>query len=74
MAVLRDNYEAAANLMPAAEKDELLHNGYKDWPIFKEFRKSQQFLEAYQKVYGKPFVIQTTVSAVPTGETAGEKR
>ncbi len=73
VAVLRDDYEAAAKIMPAAEKDEMLHGGYMDWPIFKEFRKSQQFLDAYQRIYGKPFVIQTTASANPAADTAGGK-
>jgi hypothetical protein len=73
-AVLRDDFETAAQLMPAAEKDDLLHGGYKDWPIFKEFRKSKQFLEAYQRVYGKPFVIETTTSANPIGESPDRKQ
>ena len=74
VSVLRDDFEAATKLMPSAEKDETLHGGYKDWPIFKEFRKSQLFLETYQQIYGKPFVIQTTASANPAGEIAVVKQ
>ena len=28
---------------------------YKDWPLFKEYRKSEEFLEAFEEVFGEPF-------------------
>jgi len=29
---------------------------YMHWPIFKEFRKTNQFLEAYENIFGVKFV------------------
>ena len=53
VAVLRDEFKAAAGLMKLVSiGDELKANDYRDWPLFKEFRKSQEFIETYQSIYG----------------------
>ena len=36
--------------------DENLIESYQEWPIFKEFRKSDIFLKTYNKIYKKEFV------------------
>ena len=28
---------------------------YRDWPIFKNYRQSTQFLASYESVFGEPF-------------------
>jgi hypothetical protein len=50
--VLKENYDNAANLMHQIGKEgELVRDfGYAKWPIFREFRKTAQFLEAYEKI------------------------
>ncbi len=53
VAVLRDDFQAAASLMKLVSIGEQLKaNDYRDWPLFKEFRKSQIFIDAYQSIYG----------------------
>ncbi|MBU3640432.1 hypothetical protein [Polynucleobacter sp. Fuers-14] len=31
---------------------------YEDWPIFREFRSTPEFLEVYQEVFSEPFAIE----------------
>jgi hypothetical protein len=51
--VLRDDFKAAAGLMKlVAIGKQLKANDYRDWPLFKEFRKSQIFIDTYQSIYG----------------------
>ena len=53
VAVLREDFKAAAGLMKVVSMSKQLKaNDYRDWPIFKEFRKSQEFIETYQSIYG----------------------
>jgi hypothetical protein len=57
VAVLADEFERAAGMMKAiAAADLLRKNDYRDWPLFKEFRKSQAFLDAYQNIYGHQLI------------------
>ncbi len=53
VAVLKDDFERAAKLMRSVAAADLLpKTAYRDWPLFKEFRKSQAFLETYRSIYG----------------------
>jgi len=31
---------------------------YQEWPVFKEFRKSEEFGQAYKDVFGEEFKLQ----------------
>lgn len=59
-AVLTDRYGEAAEVMERiGKKGELLHEpSYHEWPLFHEFRKTEEFLTAYEKIYGHPFAVQ----------------
>ncbi len=59
--VLRDNSQEAAKLVRkiGAESEYVSEKAYKIWPIFKEFRKSQEFLDAFEAVFGKKFDLET---------------
>jgi hypothetical protein len=56
VAILRDDLEAAVSLMrkigdgPLVPKD-----AYKQWPIFKQFRKTNEFRSAYKNIFGEEF-------------------
>ena len=57
--VLRDHFQEASSLM------RLIGNNrepgkfeYREWPLFKEFRKSSEFAEAYKEVFGEEFTLQ----------------
>ncbi len=60
VAVLREEYDEAANLMSQIGKEgEIVTcSGYVDWPIFREFRKTIQFRDTFQQVFGVPFEIE----------------
>ena len=56
VAILKDDFEAAVTLMrkigvgPLVPKD-----SYRQWPIFKQFRKSTEFRSAYKNIFGEDF-------------------
>jgi hypothetical protein len=55
-AVLRGDYNAAAAIMKKMGPDGAIKaNGYREWPLFQEFRKSDAFTSAYQEVFGCAF-------------------
>ncbi len=63
VAVLLDDFGSAVHWMRQIGADgEMRESDYKDWPVFKEFRKSGEFLQAFQEVFGKPFSQIQTVS------------
>ncbi|NMH26560.1 hypothetical protein [Flavobacterium silvaticum] len=59
-AILEDDYEEAKKMMlKIGSLDELVNKyAYKNWPLFKDFRKSKEFLDAYQTIYGEDFVFE----------------
>jgi hypothetical protein len=54
-AVLQDDFENAGMLMVKVGSD-LTKLSYIDWPIFKDFRTTVQFAEAYKKIFGTDFL------------------
>lgn len=55
--VLLNDFEEAKNIMLRIgnDKETIPKNAYKQWPLFKEFRKSHEFLETYEKIYEESF-------------------
>jgi hypothetical protein len=67
VAVLRDEFAAAAALMRKVGRDgEMKREYYEEWPVFREFRKSEPFAQAYEAVFGVKFSVQE--SAANTSE------
>lgn len=61
-AVLADDWVHAAKVMRRIGKDGAIdQNEYRDWPLFREFRKQQPFLDAYEEVFGTPFPKRSEV-------------
>ena len=55
VAVLKDDYDAASQLMKRIGQTGMLkQHEYIDWPIFKEFRKTAGFASAYTEIFGMP--------------------
>lgn len=78
-AVLADDWSAAAKMMLSIGKNGAVDpNGYRDWPLFREFRKQQQFLETYERVFDTPFPVRSEVkkkesqNEVPPTATTGQ--
>ena len=65
-AVLTDDFSRAKDLMIRIGTDgELISElAYHDWPLFKDFRNSKEFLDAYEKVYGYKYSSKLTSLAV----------
>ncbi|TWT47879.1 hypothetical protein Pla22_52460 [Rubripirellula amarantea] len=55
-AVLRDDFvRGAAIVEKIGVSDELSKKDYQTWPLFREFRKSDEFLASYKSVFGEDF-------------------
>lgn len=63
VSVLRDDFAGAASLMRSiGASGSPTKTDYQEWPLFKEFRKSSEFLDVYEQVFDEPFVhIEKTV-------------
>ena len=62
VAVLSDNFPLAARMMEKIGSNSSQDTGYREWPLFREFRKSPEFLQTYEKIFNKPFV---TIALIP---------
>lgn len=83
VAVLKDDFSAAAEIMRriGAEGSVKRHE-YIDWPVFKEFRNSSEFTDAFTEIFGLPPSHLLThesadepqeASADESDESAGER-
>lgn len=53
VATLQDDFQKAAEIMiRIGNNGEVKKEDYKDWPVFKDFRHSNEFLEAYDTIFG----------------------
>ena len=59
-AVLKDCFEDAASIMIRIGKsgEMVTEENYHIWPLFTKFRESAEFMTAYEKIYGHPFVAE----------------
>jgi len=59
VSVLKGDFTKSAQIMKRIGKDNESIDvlAYREWPLFKEFRKSTEFLEAYREVFEEEFVI-----------------
>jgi len=59
VAVLRDDFDSAGRIMRAiGASSRPTKAEYRDWPLFREFRKSEQFTQAFHEVFGEPFRVR----------------
>lgn len=56
--VLLDDFKSALEIMKKIGKDgDIKKVDYKEWPLFKEFRKSEKFLKMFEEIFGEKFEI-----------------
>lgn len=62
-AVLLDDFdEALINMKKIGSKHDLIDSkSYKEWFIFKEFRKTEKFKEVYKEIFDKEFFEETII-------------
>ena len=65
VAVLSDNFNLAIKLMEKIGPSEEQDLSYREWPLFKELRKTFEFHRAYEKIFNKPFGRVELVSKAP---------
>ncbi|AKC82260.1 hypothetical protein IMCC26134_04815 [Verrucomicrobia bacterium IMCC26134] len=53
--VLREKWSDAAELM---NKSDLSDKEFSNWPLFREFRKTEEFKNQFLKIYGRPVVYE----------------
>lgn len=58
VAVIKDNSKEASEIMLMIGKSDDIKEGYRSWPLFKEFRKTRLFFNTYKKVFSESFVIR----------------
>ncbi|MEO7934169.1 MAG: hypothetical protein ABIT76_13530 [Chthoniobacterales bacterium] len=60
VAVLTDRFDDAEKVMRelGANAKGVTRVGYETWPLFNEFRKTDQFQNAFRAIYGEAFVIE----------------
>lgn len=70
-AVLTDDFDEAYKIMlKIGDNHKISRIYYREWPIFKEFRKSQQFLKGYEEVFQEPFLLnEETFTTFPIMDT-----
>ena len=56
-AVILENYELAYDIMQEIGQNfhEVGLYDYREWPLFKEIRKENKFLELIEKIFGEPY-------------------
>ena len=55
-AVLADDWPRAVKMMKKIGRDKSVDQAdYRDWPLFREFRKQQAFLDTYEEVFSEAF-------------------
>ena len=61
VAVLQDNYKSAVMIIEKMGiKGPIGKAEYAEWPLFKEFVKTDEFTQVYEKVFGEEFEILTS--------------
>jgi len=63
VAVLKENYgKVVGYMMNMGSHGYVTQDNYRDWPLFKEFRNTPEFADAYARVFGQPFRDCTKVT------------
>ncbi len=71
IAALRQDFRAAIQYMKAlGPKAVPKKDGYRDWPVFREIRKTAEFQDAFMEMFGEPITTVTVVSSAGGEELA----
>jgi hypothetical protein len=71
VAALRQDVGAAIRYMRSiGAKSRPGKEGYRDWPVFRELRRSEDFLIAFSELFGEPFATVTVATSSDTSKPA----
>ena len=70
-AVLIDDYNTASMLMRnlGNDQNEITQDAYMEWPLFKEFRKSEEFKASYYELFGNTVEVQDEVLPIDSNSS-----
>ena len=73
--VLREDFDDAQIIMEqiGVKGDFITEHAYHVWPLFREFRQTEQFLDGYKKVYGYNFTTKLKETAEESSAAAEEQ-
>lgn len=79
VAVLHDDFAEAAKVMrQIGASGEITEHNYKEWPMFQMFRNTVDFAEAFEQVFGKPYLVleeaPEETAALGSGDAEVESR
>lgn len=61
--VLREKWDEASELMYKIGSDgDIKNNSYRIWPLFRWFRKTDEFKSAYREIFGEEFKLMGNIS------------
>jgi hypothetical protein len=73
VAVLKEEWAQGFNLMRRLRHDQDFDRAnYKEWPLFRQLRKHEEFPAVYQECYGEVFESQEAISSAESDEENGE--
>ena len=74
-AVLMEDYQEASTLMKKIGRQEkfISEDDYHMWPLFIEFRETDEFASTYLEVFGHPYVSKLREKADQTSQEAAEE-
>jgi hypothetical protein len=73
--VLEDKFDEAAALIVRVPESDISRTAYRDWPLFRNFQKSEAFLTAYEARFGEPFrLLDVEVSETTLAERPEDNR
>lgn len=73
---LEDNFDEVYNLMVSVGgKSEILtKEAYREWPIFKEIRKTDEFATTFKSIYNEELIEATTSIKITSPENATDEK
>jgi hypothetical protein len=62
ISVLKEDYQKAIELMKSigSTNKHLNKDAYREWPLFRQFRKTDEFKKAYLEIFGEELVYVET--------------
>jgi len=70
--VLKDEYDEAENIMTKMGDQYILEGEYKGWPLFRDFRRSEQFRRAFKSIFKKDYQVEILEDAILLAEQEHE--
>jgi hypothetical protein len=59
VAIIKDREEEAAKIMLDIGASKEMKMNYKEWPLFKEFKKTKLFQATYQEIFKESFIVES---------------